>query len=130
MIVTGAVNVGLVLAAMFVLGTAETFADTTTSTLLPMLVDTADLGVGNARLMIGHITANQLAGPPIGAALFAIGMAWPFVDAGVLRGARRGPRRRGSRAAEPPRPEVPRPDATSDRRGPALVVGTTRRCAR
>ncbi|HEX4980583.1 MAG TPA: MFS transporter [Ilumatobacteraceae bacterium] len=77
-IVTGAVNVGLVLAAMFVLGTAETFADTTTSTLLPMLVDTADLGVGNARLMVGHITANQLAGPPIGAGLFAIGSAWPF----------------------------------------------------
>ena len=77
-IVTGVVNVGLVLAAMFVLGTAETFADTTTSTLLPMLVDSADLGVGNARLMVGHITANQLAGPPIGAGLFAIGSAWPF----------------------------------------------------
>ena len=77
-IVTGTVNVGLVLAAMFVLGTAETFADTTTSTLLPMLVDSADLGVGNARLMVGQITANQLAGPPIGAGLFAIGTAWPF----------------------------------------------------
>lgn len=78
-IVTGTVNVGLVLASMFVLGTAETFADTATSTLLPMLVDRADLGVGNARLMVGQITANQLAGPPIGAALFAIGHAWPFV---------------------------------------------------
>ncbi len=77
-IVTGAVNVGLVLVAMFILGTAETFADTTTSTLLPMLVETADLGIGNARLMVGHITANQLAGPPIGAVLFAIGSAWPF----------------------------------------------------
>ena len=29
--------------------------------------------------MAGFITANQLAGPPIGAALFAAGMAWPFV---------------------------------------------------
>ena len=77
-IVTGSVSVALVLAAMFVLGTAETFADTTTSTLLPMLVDSADLGVGNARLMVGQITANQLAGPPIGAGLFAIGSAWPF----------------------------------------------------
>jgi predicted MFS family arabinose efflux permease len=77
-IVTGSVNVGLVLGAMFVIGTAETFADTTTSTLMPMLVDSADLGVGNARLMVGQITANQLAGPPIGAGLFAIGAAWPF----------------------------------------------------
>jgi predicted MFS family arabinose efflux permease len=77
-IVTGAVNVGLVLVAVFVLGTAETLADTTTSTLLPMLVAPAELGLGNARLMVGQITANQLAGPSIGAALFALGMAWPF----------------------------------------------------
>jgi len=78
MIVTDTVNVGVVLAAMFLLGTAETFADTTTSTLLPMLVDKADLGIGNARLMVGQITANQLAGPPVGAALFVLGRAWPF----------------------------------------------------
>jgi predicted MFS family arabinose efflux permease len=77
-IVTGAVNVGLVLAAVFVLGTAETLADTATSTLLPMVVRPSELGLGNARLMVGHITANQLAGPSIGAALFALGMAWPF----------------------------------------------------
>jgi len=77
-IVTGAVNVPLVLGAMFALGTAETFADTTTTTLLPMVVGHAELGIGNARLVVGHITANQLVGPPIGAALFAVGMAWPF----------------------------------------------------
>ena len=46
MIVTDVVNVGVVLVAMFVLGTAETFADITTNTLLPMLVEKADLGVG------------------------------------------------------------------------------------
>lgn len=78
-VVMDAVNVGVVLVAMFLLGTAETFADIATSTLLPMLVEKADLGIGNARLMVGHITANQLAGPPIGAALFAAGRAWPFV---------------------------------------------------
>lgn len=85
-VVTGAVNVGVVLAAMFVLGTAETFADVTTNTLLPMLVAKQDLGVGNGRLMIGMITGNQLAGPPIGAALFAAGRAWPFATQGVLVG--------------------------------------------
>ncbi len=79
MIATDTVNVTVVLVAMFVLGTAETFADTTTHTLLPMLIAPTDLGVGNARLMLGFITANQLAGPPIGAALFALGMGWPFV---------------------------------------------------
>jgi predicted MFS family arabinose efflux permease len=79
MIATDTVNVAVVLVAMFLLGTAETFADTTTHTLLPMLVAPTDLGIANARLMIGFITANQLAGPPIGAALFALGMGWPFV---------------------------------------------------
>lgn len=86
MIVTDVVNVGVVLVAMFVLGTAETFADITTNTLLPMLVEKADLGVGNSRLMMGFISANQLAGPPIGAALFAIGMAWPFAAQATLVG--------------------------------------------
>ena len=33
------VNVAVVLTAMFVLGTAETFSDTASGTLLPMLVD-------------------------------------------------------------------------------------------
>lgn len=64
--------IGVVLAAMFLLGTAEAFADTTSSTLLPMVVETADLPVGNARLIAGMITVNQLVGPPVGAALFAV----------------------------------------------------------
>ena len=83
-IVTGQVSIVVVLAAMFLLGTAETFADTTSQTLLPMVVDRADLPIGNARLMAGFITANQLAGPPIGAALFAAGMAWPFLAQAVF----------------------------------------------
>ena len=78
-IVTDAVSIGLVLGTMFLLGVAEVFADTTTGTLLPMVVDKADLGIGNARIMAGMITANQMVGPPIGAALFALGMAFPFV---------------------------------------------------
>jgi MFS family permease len=67
-----------VLVAMFVLGTLETFADTTASTILPMVVDKRDLGVGNARIMAGLVTVNQLVGPPLGAALFAIEPVVPF----------------------------------------------------
>lgn len=85
-VATGAVNVAVVLVAMFVLGTAETFADTTSGTLLPMMVRPADLGLANARLMVGQITANQLAGPPLGALLFAVGAAWPFVAQAVCIG--------------------------------------------
>ncbi|MFZ9042997.1 MAG: MFS transporter [Ilumatobacteraceae bacterium] len=72
------VTVPVVLVAMFCLGTAETFVDTTTSTLLPMLVDGDDLGVANARLQFGNNTINRLAAPPIGAALFAVGASVPF----------------------------------------------------
>jgi MFS family permease len=83
-IVTGVVSVPLVLGALFLLGCAEVFADNTSSTLLPMLLGRTDLALGNARLMSGFITLNQLAGPPIGAALFAAGAAWPFATQAVL----------------------------------------------
>ncbi|MFN2560287.1 MAG: MFS transporter [Jatrophihabitans sp.] len=83
-IVTHTVSVGLVLTTLFVVGTAEVFADTTTSTLMPMLVHRDDLAVGNARIQIGLITVNQLAGPPIGAALFTAGAAWPFASQAAL----------------------------------------------
>jgi MFS family permease len=80
----GQVSIGLALAAIGLLTTAEVFADTTSSTLLPMLVHRDDLVVANARLQTGFITFNQLAGPAIGAALFVAGRAWPFVTQAVL----------------------------------------------
>ncbi len=82
-IVTGSVDITVVLVTMFLLGTAEVFADTTTGTLLPMVVTRADLGIGNARVMAGQITMNQLVGPALGAALFAAGIAWPFLTQAV-----------------------------------------------
>jgi len=78
-LVTDHVNVTVVLITMFLLGTAEVFVDTATNTLLPMLVDKRDLGIGNARVMTAGITMNQLVGPALGAVLFAAGTALPFV---------------------------------------------------
>ncbi|WP_134767355.1 MFS transporter [Nocardioides sp. 1609] len=83
-IVTDAVSIAVVLAVMFTLGTAEMFADNAASTLVPMLVDRDDLAVANSRIQTGFITVNQLAGPPLGAALFAAGSAWPFAAEAVL----------------------------------------------
>jgi predicted MFS family arabinose efflux permease len=76
--------IALSLIALFLLGTAEVFADNAASTLLPMLVRRDDLAIGNARLQTGFITVNQMAGPPIGAALFAAGTASPFLAELVL----------------------------------------------
>jgi MFS family permease len=76
---TGVVSITIVLVTMFLLGTAETFADTTSSTLAPSLVQREDLGIANARLQGGMIITNQLAGPPIGALIFALSMGSPFL---------------------------------------------------
>ena len=78
-IFTGHINITVILVALFALGTSEVLADTTAATLLPMIVERPELGLGNARLMAGIITVNQLAGPPIGAGLFALGRATPFL---------------------------------------------------
>jgi MFS family permease len=78
------VDIAVVLAALFLFGVNEAFGDTTTTTLLPMVVDKPDLGLANSRALTGVIVWNQLAGPPIGAALFAAGRALPFISETVL----------------------------------------------
>jgi MFS family permease len=77
-IVTGNVNIVAVLVALFLLGTAETFADAASSALLPGLVAREDLGIANARMNGAFLLTNQLLLPPVGAFLFAVGMALPF----------------------------------------------------
>jgi MFS family permease len=81
-VATGTVGLPIVLGAIFLIGTAETFTDNASGALLATYVPRAHLGLANARLTGSSILANQLAGPPIGALLFTIGMAIPFgVDA-------------------------------------------------
>jgi MFS family permease len=83
-ILLGSVNIAVVLSVLFVLGTAEVFGNSASSTLLPMLLRRQDLAIGVARLQAGFVTMNQLVGPPIGAALFAAGASLPFIGEAVL----------------------------------------------
>jgi Na+/melibiose symporter-like transporter len=107
----GQVGVALVLGVLFLLGSAEVVADTTSATLLPMLVDDDDLGVANARLMATQTTVNQLLGPPGGAFLFALGPTVPFaVQAAGLAGA----------AVLLVRLSVGRPEVSADRTRPSI----------
>jgi len=78
MIATGTVSIAIILVTLFILGTAETFADSASSTLLPGLVAREDLGIANARMQGAFLLTNQLVAPAIGAFLFAAGMALPF----------------------------------------------------
>ena len=77
-------HVAITLAALLALGVAEVFADNASQTLLPMVVEREDLGIGAARLMACFLTANQLLGPAVGAFLFAAGAAVPFFAYAVL----------------------------------------------
>ena len=81
-VATDTVNIAIILASLFVLGTAETFADVASGSLLPRVVPREHLGVANARLQGAFLATNQLIAPPIGAFLFVVGAALPFaVDA-------------------------------------------------
>ncbi len=77
-VATGAINVAIVLAALLLLSTAEVFANLAAGSILPGIVPRVDLGIANARLQGSYLLAGQLLSPPIGAFLFALGMALPF----------------------------------------------------
>ncbi|WP_020391655.1 MFS transporter [Kribbella catacumbae] len=64
---------------LFLLGTAETLADSASGALLVNAVPREHLGKANARLYATGTVANQLGGPPIGALLFAVGTGVPLV---------------------------------------------------
>ncbi|MFI7045015.1 MFS transporter [Streptosporangium sandarakinum] len=84
LMMTGTVTVATALVALTLRSIAEVFADSATATLTPMMVGKDDLVIANARLGTGFITLNQLAGPPIGAALFGLGFTWPFAAQLIL----------------------------------------------
>ena len=73
------VTIWAVLVMMLSMGVADTFSMTAGRTIVPMLVDKADLGIANARFGLGQMAINRMAGPPIGAALFAVSSVVPFV---------------------------------------------------
>lgn len=85
----GAASLPVLYAVLFVLGTAETLADTASSALLVSVVDRDDLGRANARLFATFTLGNQLLGPPLGALLFVTAHGLPFAThaAGLAGGA-------------------------------------------
>jgi MFS family permease len=82
-ILTNTASIALVLAVLFALGTAEVMADSASSTLLPSIVERADLGIANARSSASMLLTNQLLYPPVGAFLFALERSLPFATNAV-----------------------------------------------
>ena len=124
-VLVGFVNLFVVLSVSFLLGTAEAFADIAGGALVATRVPKPTLGQANSRLIGTSILTNQLAGPSIGALLFAIGVALPFgVDAvAALAGAvligRMAPEPRD--AAPSPSRTDPHPPGDRRRRPMALA---------
>nr|WP_222870320.1 MFS transporter [Actinomadura decatromicini] len=78
MIAIGVVNIPLLYAVFFLLGTGETLADTASVARLPTIVPPERLASANALLMATFTVGNQFLSKPLGAALFAIAAAIPF----------------------------------------------------
>jgi predicted MFS family arabinose efflux permease len=77
-----AAGLPVIYAALFLLGTGDSVARNAETALLPSLVDEDHLAAANARLFGATTLGAQLAGPPLGAYLFAVAAALPFgIDA-------------------------------------------------
>ena len=77
-VAAGAVSVPLVYAVFFVLGTAETLADTAAAAFVPAIVPPAALPTANSLLGATFTVANQFVAKPLGAWLFVVAAALPF----------------------------------------------------
>ena len=128
-IVTGTVSIAIVLVALFVIATAEVFADNASHTLLPMLVRRDDLALANARIQAGFVTSTSSPARRSARPCSPPAWRWPFIGQALLVAA-------GallvSRIALPPHrrdPELGRPRSATRSRRASAGSGTTPRCA-
>ena len=78
-VATASVDIVVVYVVAFALGVAETFFDTSSEAIIPRLVEPEHLPAANVRLQGLEFVANSFAGPPLGAFLFTVMMAAPFI---------------------------------------------------
>jgi MFS family permease len=121
-VATGAASLPLVYAVFFVMGTAETLADTASASFVPAIVPAEHLPTANSLLTATFTVLNQFAAKPLGAALFVLSAALPFgvnaasflASAALVAGIRTlGGPAAGRPSASPPAasPRVPPPAA-------------------
>lgn len=67
------------IAATFLFGMAEVLRDNSAQTLMPSIVDKAQLERANGRLWGAELVMNQFVGPPVGGLLIAMALVIPFV---------------------------------------------------
>jgi len=88
LVVADAITIPWILALAFLLGTAETLFDTASEAIIPALVPDGAIPVANSRLQGTLWVMNSFIGPPLGAFLFAVAIAFPFfIDAATFAAA-------------------------------------------
>jgi MFS family permease len=86
-ILTDAVNIWMLYASAFLLGSCETLHVNAAQGLIPAIVKQEDLLEANARFASGQIVAAQFIGPPLGVVMFNASMSLPFLaDAATFAG--------------------------------------------
>jgi Na+/melibiose symporter-like transporter len=79
LIATDQAGLAVIYGVAFLLGSAETMFDTSAEAIVPRLVQSENLTAANGRLQAAEWLAGTFAGPPAGAALFALAAATPFL---------------------------------------------------
>lgn len=75
----------LLYALAFAVGVGETLHDTAAQVAVPALVHDDQLDRANGGMVLAQVAGNELIGPPLGGALFALGVILPFItDSGLL----------------------------------------------
>lgn len=78
-ILTDTVNIWMLYACAFLLGSCETLHVNAAQGLIPAIVKSDDLLEANARFSSGQIVAAQFIGPPLGVAMFNASKSLPFI---------------------------------------------------
>lgn len=82
LVLTELASMPVVYAAAFLVGAGEVLVEPTLQSLVPRVVTRDDLERANSRLIAAETAGNELIGPPVGALLFTLLPAAPFlVDA-------------------------------------------------
>jgi MFS family permease len=71
-------SIWLLYAVALLIGVSETIYDTSSQSILPLVVPRERLSRANGRLYAAELTANQFVGPPLGGVLVSIGVGLSF----------------------------------------------------
>jgi predicted MFS family arabinose efflux permease len=77
-VLTGHVDIGVIVATAFLLSSVETMADNLAQAVVPDVADSRSLDSANSRLLTGRLVTMEFLGAPIGTALFAVAHLLPF----------------------------------------------------